>query len=164
MALRPIIRLIGVRQVNNFFREKGVFLVVHESRVCDDVVHPRGAHRAWKAKIVDLDRGGLQNEYARPFVSRISVQIYQNIYFILSYSIRDFTARKLSRVKKLVDCLRESPTHRAAVIIARGNSEYIEPLSVMTFEQFRDQISGWVVAKLACHVGNAYFAMIVERT
>src|SRR5579862_1406132 len=66
LADRPpaIVRLVTVRQVNNFLCVKAALAFRDDNPIREDVIDVIQPHRAWISLIVDLNRRGTKRQYS----------------------------------------------------------------------------------------------------
>ena len=60
-----VVDLVASRQVDQLLREERLLIGRDDEIIDQDVVHERCAHRAWIAKVVDLNRGGTKRQDLR---------------------------------------------------------------------------------------------------
>ncbi len=125
-----------------------------DEAVGDDVIDEIGAQGAGIAEIVDLDRGWSQGGDLGASQRGVARQVHQYVHPVGMDPGSGVGVRHRADFHEAVECPLEPRPHRAAVIGAVGIGRDFETASVVQFEQFRDQGSHRVLAKVSRQVAD----------
>src|SRR5207237_8692400 len=97
---------------------------------------------------LDMDRSQAKSEHMRRLLTRIPLQVNQNIYAIGMDARGCVVIIDPDQVGKPVECRYKPPAHFAAIIPSVRISTYFETRPIMALDQLSEQVSDRVLLKI----------------
>src|SRR5437763_9000617 len=111
-----VVTLIAVRQPGNLFRIELLILYRNDGLIGDHVIDTVRAHRSGIRQILCLHRRAAIDEYRRPALIGIALEINGDIDLPLAQHSRDFVIRSIAHLDELTERAHHTLTNFTAVI------------------------------------------------